>query len=104
MTPLATGAALKTAMALTAATAGTVLFTGTASAATPAPATATTDAAVMQQASEFPLWDPRGRAFRVHFRTYGECVFFANHDRNPRTHGWDCRHGGDQNFPWEYWY
>jgi hypothetical protein len=104
MTPFATVAALKTAMALTAATAGSVLFAGTAAAATPVSATAVTGAAVTRQASEFPRWDPHGRVFRVHFRTYGECVFFANHDRIPRTHGWDCRRGGDRNFPWEYWY
>src|SRR5581483_7523018 len=96
MTPLATGAAIKTAMALTAATATTVLFAGTAAAACPALAATPTETAATQQVSEFPLWDPHGRAFRVHFRTYGECVFFANHDRNPRTHGWDCRRGGDR--------
>ncbi|HEY1970138.1 MAG TPA: hypothetical protein VGH89_19440 [Pseudonocardia sp.] len=103
MFPLATGAALKTAVALTAATAGAALLTGTASAATPAPATSTT-AAVTQPASDLAWLNPGRRAFRVHFRTYDQCVFFANHDRSPRTNGWDCRRGGDRNFPWEYWY
>jgi hypothetical protein len=104
MIPFATGAAAKTAIALSAAVAGVVLSTGTAQAATAGPGVSTVEAAVTQQASEFPSWDPHGRGFRAHFRTYGECVFFANHDRNPRTHGWDCRRGGDRNFPWEYWY
>jgi hypothetical protein len=84
------------------------LFTGTASAATPAPATATaiTDATgpAAQSMSDFPRFDPHRRGFRVHFRTYQQCVFYANHDRNPRTNGWDCRRGHDRNFPWEYWY
>ena len=107
MIPLVTGAALKaaalkTAVALTAATAGATLLTGTAQAATPGPATSTV-AAVTQQA-DLARFDPHRRAFRAHFRTYGQCVFFANHDRNPRTNGWDCRHGGDRNLPWEYWY
>jgi hypothetical protein len=95
---------VKLATAGLVATAGAALLTGTAQAATPAPATSTTAAALPQQVSGFPLSDPHGRGFRAHFRTRRACVFFANHDRNPRTHGWDCRHGGDRHFPWEYWY
>jgi hypothetical protein len=83
---------------------GAALLTGTAQAETPAPPTSITAAALPQQVGDFPLSDPHGRGFRAHFRTRRECVFFANHDRNPRTHGWDCRRGGDRNFPWEYWY
>jgi hypothetical protein len=104
MIPLATGAALKAAIAVTAVTASAGLLTGTAQAATPGPDTSTAAAAVTQHLSDFPRFDPHRRVFRAHFRTYGECVFFANHDRNPRTNGWDCRRGGDRNFPWEYWY
>lgn len=106
MIPLATGAALKTAAALTAAAAGAVLFTGTAQAATPAApaAAAVSPVPAAQSVSDYPRFDPRRRGFRAHFRTYGECVYFANHDRNPRTNGWDCRHGVSRAFPWEYWY
>jgi hypothetical protein len=104
MIHFATAAAVKAAVALTAATASATLLTGTAQAATPGLDTATTAAAATNHVGEFPRFDPRRRVFRAHFRTYGECVFFANHDRNPRTNGWDCRRGGDRNFPWEYWY
>jgi hypothetical protein len=66
------------------ATAGAALLTGTAQAATPGPATSTTAARVTQHVSDFPLFDPHGRVFRVHFRTYyDQCVYFANHDRSP---------------------
>jgi hypothetical protein len=108
MFPLATGAARKAAVALTAATAGAALLTGTAQAATPTPATVpgtvAGSVAADQPVGDLARLDPRRRAFRVHFRTYAKCVFFANHDRSPRTNGWDCRRGGDRNFPWEYWY
>jgi hypothetical protein len=102
-------AALKTATALTAVAAGATLLGGTAQAATPGPTLATGPAAavtpaVAQDLSDFPRFDPRRRNFRVHFRTYAQCVYFANHDGRPRTNGWDCRHGGNRNFPWEYWY
>lgn len=83
MISLATGAALKAAIAVTAATASAGLLTGTAQAATPGPDTSTAAAAVTQHLSDFPRFDPHRRVFRAHFRTYGECVFFANHDRNP---------------------
>ena len=103
MLQFATGAAVKAALALTAATAA--VLPGGAQAVTPGPATSVTAAAAAADpVGLFPQFDPRGRGFRAHFRTFGECVFFANHDRNPRTHGWDCRRGGDRNFPWEYWY
>ena len=94
-----------TVMALTVATASALLLSGTAQAATPVPATSSLAASpVATTVSTVPQLDPRRRVFRAHFRTYGECAFFANHDRNPRTNGWDCRHGGDRVFPWEYWY
>ena len=104
MISLTTGAALKTATVLTAAAAGATLLGGTAEAATPSAGAAVATQAVSQAVSDFPRFDPRRRNFRVHFRTYQQCVFFANHDGRPRTNGWDCRHGGDRNFPWEYWY
>ena len=109
MGALATRAALKTAMALTVATSTAALLSGTAEAATPSPATSNpatsnTAGSAAAHVSDVARFDPHRRVFRLHFRTYAQCVFFANHDRKPRTNGWDCRHGGDRNFPWEYWY
>ena len=100
MFQFASGAVVKTALALTAATA-TALPSG---APTIAAGPATPVAAVADGMGLSPQFDPRRRIFRAHFRTFGECAFFANHDRNPRTNGWDCRRGGDRNLPWEYWY
>lgn len=98
-------AALKTGTVLTAAVAGATLLSGTALAAAPgATGAAAVSPAVSQAVSDFPRFDPRRRVFRVHFRTYAQCAYFANHDGRPRTDGWDCRRGGDRNFPWEYWY
>ncbi|HEY9416601.1 MAG TPA: hypothetical protein VIQ30_17735, partial [Pseudonocardia sp.] len=60
--------------------------------------------AVTQNVADHPRFDPRRRGFRAHFRTYAQCAYFANHDGRPRTNGWDCRHGRNGPFPWEYWY
>jgi hypothetical protein len=102
MRPVISGTARGATIALTAAATAAVLLTGTAAAA--APSTSTTAEAATPSVSGYPSSDPRRRAFRAHFRTYAQCAFFANHDRNPRTNGWDCRHGRDRVFPWEYWY
>ena len=96
--------ALKTGTALTAAAAGLTLLGGTAQAAIPGPATALATTAVTQNVADHPRFDPRRRGFRAHFRTYAQCAYFANHDGRPRTNGWDCRHGRNGPFPWEYWY
>jgi hypothetical protein len=101
MLPFATGAALKTALALTAVTSSAVMFAGTAEAATPAASSTT---AATPVSAGIPRADPHRRGFRNHFKSQQQCIAFANHDRNPRTNGWDCRHGGNRDFPWEYWY
>jgi hypothetical protein len=105
MAAFTTRAVRTTAKTLAVATVSVVLLSGTAQAAIPGSVVsnpgAAPDAAPLGAA---PLFDPHRRGFKAHFRTYGECAFFANHDRKPRTNGWDCRHGRDRVFPWEYWY
>ena len=102
MFQFASGAVVKTALALTTATA--TVLPGGAPAIAAGPAVPVAATAVADGMGLSPQFDPRRRIFRAHFRTFDECAFFANHDRNPRTNGWDCRRGGDRNLPWEYWY
>ena len=97
MSPNLKSAAARTATAIAVVALSAAGLAGTAQAATPTgaqPAAATTALAA----------PPPPRRFHQRFRTQAQCIAFANHDHNPRTHGWDRRRGADRNQPWEYWY
>jgi hypothetical protein len=70
---------------------------GTAYAATPSAAGATS---VLRQN---PPPRPPPHRFHSKFRTIQQCEQAANHDHPGRHDLWDCRRGPDRNNPWEYW-